>query len=294
MTLFHVNPLNASLTPANMDLGDAMGDMVFDFTTLISEIDCQRKKPSKYSNCDNKEAFGPNLGVTMVTVEVDQRFGAYGACNICINGTSPLNESHTCTGEEYVCDCSDTTSFPPKNVPCTTGVGYESVRDFFGKKGIGRFCAPLGATAATCWQATMAEKVGGGWYSPLSLGRCDESNKPCTWRLVRTEKRVHRECHRNSFLGAVEAHFKTGCVDRCRDSGVGMARNVSSKCWNRCWMHAALGPKSARWPVRANRGMSAEDLRNAWLVAFASDDTTQGGCPHVASEEDRSAAPVVV
>lgn len=283
MTLFHINPLNASLTPANMDLGDAMGDLFFDFTTLQSEIECQKKRPSKYSNCDNKEAFGPNLGVTMVTVEVDQRFGAYGACNICQNGTSPLNMSHTCTGDEYVCDCQDTSSFPPKNVPCGANVGFERVKDFFGKKGIARFCLPL-VGGSTCQLGTMAEKVGqlgGSWFSPLSLGRCDDSEAPCTWRYVRTEKRVHRECHRNSFLSAVEAHFKPGCVERCHDSGSGASRNVSSSCWSRCWMRAALGPQAARWPIRSDRGMSAEDLRNAWLVAFASEDPEQGGCPHV-------------
>lgn len=136
--------------------------------------------------------------------------------------------------------------------------------------------------------AVAAEKFGGAWYSLLELGKCDDTDKPCNWRFVRTEKRVSRECLHNSWHAAVEEHFEPHCMNKCKDSGIGLARNVSSRCWVQCWTAAALGQHAGRWPVRSQMGMSEIDLRNAWLAPFASDDPKQGGCPHLPRDDESS------
>merc|ERR1712232_649607 len=140
-----------------------------------------------WNNCDNREVIGPHIGVTKVIVELDTRFGPYGTCNICINGTSPINKTHTCTGDEYVCDCEDG-NFPPKSLPCQAKVGMEYPSKFFGSKGIGQFCKMPSDNPTTCWTGSAAEKVAGRWFSPLTLGKCGGSNAPCAWRLRKVVK----------------------------------------------------------------------------------------------------------
>ena len=116
-TLYHIHPLNHSGIE-NMDLGDVSGDLFFDMTVLMTPYQCINGVPTHPGAiCDNREVIGPNIGVSQVLVEMDNRFGPYGTCNICTNGVSPLNTSHKCVGDEYVCDCSGGT-FPPATVRC--------------------------------------------------------------------------------------------------------------------------------------------------------------------------------
>lgn len=278
MTLYHINPLNVSGIE-NMDLGDAAGDVFFDITALIGPWVC----PSPYGQCDNREVIGPNIGLKKVVVEFDTRHGAYGACNICVNGTDPMNKSRSCKGDEYVCDCKDTSSFPPKAQDCSVQVGFENTTNFFGPKGIGQFCPQRNRTnpSSVCWNGNSAEKLGGLWYSPTTLGKCTQDDKPCSWRLLSVEKTITRDCHLNAWHSVVEKHMEPGCIDSCADSGMGQARNTSSKCWVKCWIDAALGKDAGSSPLKPEDGMSKEALVGAWLAPFASDDPSKGGCPNV-------------
>ena len=116
-TLYHINPLAYPAAPVNMDLGDVAGDLFFDIQQILSEFPCHDTLP-KPSYCVNKETHGQDIGVTKVVLALsEQSYGPYATCNICVNGTSPLNHSHTCTKGEYVCDCGDA---------CTAAVGYEN------------------------------------------------------------------------------------------------------------------------------------------------------------------------
>jgi hypothetical protein len=278
MTLYHINPLNISGIE-NMDLGDDLGDMFFDIMSVLRPYMCPSSMQYNNFACNNREIIGPEIGVTEVIVEVDTHFGPYGTCNICVNGTSPLNKSHTCTGDEYICDCEDG-HFPPKSLPCEAKVGLEYPKDFFGESGIGKFCQ-FSHEPSMCWLGSAVEKVGGRWFSPLTLGKCSGGNASCVWRLVKVNKRVARKCQLNSWHTAVESHMEPTCIEGCTDSGIGSARNTSSKCWVKFWMDAAIGKSSSTWPLNATGGMSVRKLRDAWVAPFMSDDPSEGGCPDV-------------
>ena len=148
VTLYHINPLLYSAAPVNMDLGDVAGDLLFEFTQILNKFVCRDKHPVKNdtlapnsSACNNKETQGQDLGVTKVLLALsEQSYGPYATCNICINGTSPLNHSHTCAKGEYVCDCEND-AFPPQKVPCTAAVGHENTTILLGSNGIGRLCS---------------------------------------------------------------------------------------------------------------------------------------------------------
>ena len=113
-TLYHINPLSYPAAPVNMDLGDIAGDLFFDISQVLNVFACYDKPAVPYIICDNKETVGKDLGVTKVVLAVsEQSYGPYATCNICINGTSPLNASHSCTDGEYVCDRCDRTFTHP-------------------------------------------------------------------------------------------------------------------------------------------------------------------------------------
>ena len=206
------------------------------------------------------------------------RVGTDATCNICVNGTSPLNRSHHCTGDEYVCDCEDDSRFPPKKVPCNDFVGRQNLSSFLGSGGMGRFCSLSHGPAqlTSCAVGTAADKLQGLWYSTLRSGRCGALNATgCTWRVVEVAKRVRRDCHSGSFFDAVEA-VAPACF-----AGCGGKRNTSSPCWAGCVIDTTLGPQARHSCKDAHKGMTAAALAAAWSRPFDSDDPAKGGCPAV-------------
>lgn len=205
---------------------------------------------------------------------LDSRQSCNATCNICLNGTSPLNASHSCTDGEYACDC-ESGGYPPKKVACGVAVGYENTSALLGRAGIGRFC-PLSrghTKVAACAISTAADKLQGGWFSTLKQG------EGTTWRLAGVVKHVRRDCHSNSFYDAVERALPA-CFAGCQ-GGAGASRNTSSLCWAGCFVDAALGPQARASTRDLGSGMTREELVSAWSRPFDSDDATKGGCPHV-------------
>jgi len=274
-TLYHINPLSIPVAPVNMDLGDIAGDLVFDIYQILAIYACYDKPVAPFIICDNKETSGKDLGVTKVVLAVsEQNYGPYATCNICLNGSSPLNTSHLCTHGEYVCDCENG-AFPPKKVPCTAAVGYENTSAYLGRTGTGKFC-PLTrghSKVAACAISTAADKLQGSWFSTLRQG------EGVTWRLVEVVKRVRRDCHSNSFYTSVERRLPK-CFAGCH-GGAGASRNTSSLCWAGCFSDAALGPQARTSTHDLESGMTREELVGAWSRPFDSNDVANGGCPHV-------------
>ena len=274
-TLYHINPLSYPAAPVNMDLGDIAGDLFFDISQVLNVFACCDKPAVPHIVCDNKETVGKDLGVTKVVLAVsEQSYGPYATCNICLNGTSPLNASHSCTDGEYACDC-ESGGYPTKKVACGVAVGYENTSARLGRARIGRFC-PLSrghTKVAACAISTAADKLQGGWFSTLKQG------EGTTWRLVGVVKRVRRDCHSNSFYDAVERALPA-CFAGCQ-GGAGASRNTSSLCWAGCFVDAALGPQARASTRDLGSGMTREELVSAWSRPFDSDDATKGGCPHV-------------
>ena len=267
-TMYHINPL--TYDPADLaekDTGDLAGDLFFDISQFISVFACQSQHRAPGIICYNKETAGDKIGVTQVVVEVDAAaWGPYGTCNICINGTSPLNKSHTCSAGEYVCDCEDG-KFPPKALPCTPRVGWENTSAFLGSGGIGKFCGygTGSSKISACAGGAAADKLQGIWFSMPKSGQCKTSlvEETCYWRFHSVVKRIRRDCHSNAFLSVVEKR-NPKCFDGC-----GSPRNTSSLCWAGCFVDTALGVK-ARSSCDPTGGMTAKELKDAWSAPFKS------------------------
>ena len=207
---------------------------------------------------------------SQLIVETDDNFGPYATCNVCVNGRSPLNKSHTCTGHEYVCDC-ESGGFPPHYVPCGANVGKQNESHFLGASGVGGLCERVRGPGqvAVCAVGTAADKLQGFWYSTLASGRGS------TWRVVDVIKRVHRKCHADSFYSAVESRAPK-CFKAC-----GEPRNTSSLCWAGCFLDTALGKQARSSTSGVHDGMSRTELMAAWSRPFESSIPAEGGCPDV-------------
>jgi len=275
-----VNPLTyAPGDLADKDLGDLAGDLLFEMSVYMNVFACSVQPVPPGVICDNSEVAGDDIGVTRVVVEVDTNWGPYATCNICVNGTSPLNHSHTCEPTEYVCDC-ETNDFPPDKVPCTKGVGWQNTSAFLGSEGVGKFCrfSKGPGQVTTCAVGTAADKLQGIWFSTLAHGECTAAGTPagCTWRLLSVDKRVQKNCHSDVFLDVVEAHDQSGCFDAC-----GQPRNTSSLCWAGCFVDTTLGSPARNSTSATQLGMRAAELMDAWNRPFESDDPAKGGCPNI-------------
>ena len=293
VTLYHINPLSYPTAPVDMDLGDVAGDLLFELTQILKKFACRDRDEHPVRNdtsapnsnaCINKETQGKDLGVTKVVLALsEQSYGPYATCNICVNGTSPLNHSHACAKGEYVCDCK-TDAYPTQKVPCTASVGRENTTISLGSNGIGRLCSAGSGDdhgkitpevrMFACQIGTAADKLQGSWFSTVKQG------EGVTWRLVEVVKRVRRDCHSNSFYASVERRLPE-CFEGCQQGGAGASRNTSSLCWVGCFSDTALGPQARTSTHDLGSGMTRDELIDAWSRPFDSDDGAKGGCPHV-------------
>jgi hypothetical protein len=275
LTLFHVNPANYTSEPINMDTGNALGDMFFDLRSIALPLEC-KDDPSQ-NDCKNSEVVSPNLVITKIIVEVDQRFTGYAKCNICVNGTDSHGHNN-CTDGDYICACGD----PGKLVPCGPGVGMENISERFTDYGCNS-----SSREWQCWKGAVAQKTGGLWFSTLDVGHCGNPNsKACMWRLVNVEKRIAKSCSDNSIYSAAEDYDHeqgTGCFAKCPQHSSG--RNTSDTCWVKCFYETTLGPDAGS-PGGAVAGMPIQRLLDAWNTPFDSEDAKIGGCPHIPDDRD--------
>lgn len=271
ITVYHVNPYSEGVIPVNMDTADATGDIFFDFRSKVVPIECA-KDPTSH-DCTNPEVQANDLVITKLVLEVDKRFGEYGRCNVCVNGSAG---GVPCKHEgDYLCACGGFRS----TTPCPAAVGYENVTAHFGT----RACRP-GNADWECWRANVAKKTGGSWYSTTEKGYCGDGSSPppknCTWRVAEVVKVVNKTCSDNSVYNILE-HYKpeaTSCFSTCADSKLGPQRNTSSPCWIKCFYETVLGPDSGK-PGGAVSGVDLDDLVRGWQKAFTSSEAKDGGCP---------------
>jgi hypothetical protein len=91
ITVYHVNPDKYGAAPLNMNTGSASGDLYFDLRSVYTPLECAHPSSSTAHDCDNIEVTAPDLAITKLQLEVDNRYGDYGRCNICgPNGTGHL------------------------------------------------------------------------------------------------------------------------------------------------------------------------------------------------------------
>jgi len=281
ITVFHVNEHSFGAIPVNMDTADATGDLFFDMAEVISyPLNCAngtKHHGGGPNPCTNPEAAGKDLMVNKLTLEVDSRFSGYAACNVGVDNKDPFGGY--CKSGTYCCDCHSPGHFKPS--ACNQTVGYENVQATFGKF-IGHSCERSifnpHPTAAACYSANTLKKLTpsnhGSWYSSLKEGYCGApgAGDDCTWRVVRVDKIVTRECHSKVFGDTVQGSAPPDCLDSCG----AQKTNTSSPCWADCFYKAALGPDSGK-PGGAVAGMSLDALVAAWQKPFLSE--AEGGCP---------------
>merc|ERR1711998_229672 len=123
LTVYHVNPIIYGAPPVNMDTGDALGDMYFDLRSVSLPIECAHPSPITAHDCDNQEVVANDLVINKLVLEVDKRkFGEYGRCNICVNGTDH-HGNNSCTNGVYSCVCGDYY----RSRPCNGSFGVENL-----------------------------------------------------------------------------------------------------------------------------------------------------------------------
>ena len=82
ITVYHVNPRADGPFPLNMDTADVVGDLFFDMVSVIVyPLACPNGTATPHDVghvCSNAEASSSDLVVSQLTLEVDDRFSAYG------------------------------------------------------------------------------------------------------------------------------------------------------------------------------------------------------------------------
>jgi len=248
LTLYHVNPKNYSGI-VDMDTGDAGGDAFFDIRGFLVPIICSNV--TKYhpypGECYNPETDGNDLVTTRVVVEVQNDFGHYGMCNICVNGTVPLSfPPKKCVDGEYECVCGGW--FKPSR-PCGEKVGRENVTSMFGR------WKPYSNDTTSWWTHNLAKRVQGMWYSTTHHGH----NK--TWRLVEEQKRVNSTCQKNNLFNSIDRLGKR-CFESCPNPS-----DKTSECYVRCVFESMLGPDSGH-KESDEGGLSGVEIVALWTEAF--------------------------
>lgn len=215
--------------------------------------------------------------VNKLTLEIDERYSGYAACNVGINGSDPFG--HPCKSDTYCCLCHVNGSMK-EDAPCNATLGYENVYEQFGQWITPGGCKPSKyqphPRPSDCYAAAAFTKLNevnhGSWYSSLDLGYCGAPGSACTWRVVSVDKIVQRSCHATVFGAAVQKNGDPGCLLGCGSQ----ATNVSSPCYVDCFYKAALGPESGT-VGGAIAGMSLDELQAAWRLPFSLE--SEGGCP---------------
>jgi hypothetical protein len=146
LTVFHVNPDIYGVAPINMNTADVLGDMYFDMRSKALPIECASNSSAAARDCDNAEVVATDLVITKLVLEVDDRFGMYGRCNVCVNG-SDHHGNNSCTDGVYDCSCAQGGS--SHSVPCGAAVGLENITTHVA----GRQCGQSDPNWS-CWYAT--------------------------------------------------------------------------------------------------------------------------------------------
>ena len=122
----------------------------FDLRGVSEPLECAHPTPSTAHDCDNPEVTSTDLVITKLTLEVDDRFGNYGRCNVCVNGTDH-HGNNSCTEGAYWCNCGGWNS---KDTQCSSAVGRQNLTTWLGDRKCGR-----GSLLWDCWKDAVGQKT---------------------------------------------------------------------------------------------------------------------------------------
>jgi len=142
---YHVYPRSSVASKIRADItskntADLEGMIYFVLRLLGNPVECAEPNipganisdPTVAFDCLNQETTGPLL-MSVLSVQVDNRWGDYSFCNLCSNGYDPYGHGpnsrvpRRCSTGEYVCDCSSRIGNS-----CNGTVGQLDVSSFFG------------------------------------------------------------------------------------------------------------------------------------------------------------------
>ncbi|CAK9035040.1 unnamed protein product [Durusdinium trenchii] len=109
-----------------------------------------------------------------------------------------------------------------------------------------------------CWHMNIARKTQGLWFSTFREGYCDDTEKPCSWKVL-ASRTIQEDCIKTRLVETVEDEGSR-CFEQCG------TRNQSSPCWVGCFFTTVLGPE-AHNSTRVT-GMPLEKLTDAWTGSF--------------------------
>lgn len=245
LELYHVNEANYTGIE-DMNTADAAGDSFFDMLGIIERVSCRNSTHHYPGECSNPEVVAPNLVITKVKVETDSRFGQYGRCNVCLNGT----EHHgggTCESGKYYCNCAkDFDSW----VDCDGKVGREQINVTFD------WTPRPGDSETSFYISNLVRRVGGFWYS--TTHQALQNN---TWVLTKTIRRVNATCHANKLENKVR-DLKPDCFEQCPQPN-----NSSSTCYVNCVFRGILGPEAGT-TVPSKGGLEGPAIVKLWTDSF--------------------------
>ena len=210
---------------------------------------------------------------------------------------------------EYVCDCMSNATGRCDDAK----VGAENISGTFGGRGLNSTSRNTSSMAASAqmmralglsgafysnfshWGGNLARKLGGTWYSTHKAGKCSDKNYAeqqrhgdCSWRVVKTVKRVSKRCADASLYAYIEAKDRNSCFSSCRKPTDGSPRNMSDECWVGCLYTTVLGRRAGSEDLTfsasdgsAEEGLSMRELEEAWERPFLSSNAADGGCPAI-------------
>jgi hypothetical protein len=127
-----------------------------------------------------------------------------------------------------------------------------------------------------CWDANLARKTNGNWFSTLKEGLCDSGlDVSCGWEVLSVNA-VEETCVRDKLMTHVE-EAAPSCFQNCGP------RNQTSSCWIGCFFDTLLGQEARNSSRHPLGGMSVEDIQRGFLHgAFL--PVSEGGCPVLDSQ----------
>ena len=229
-------------------------------------MECASKNPLAGFDCRNPEENGTTTNVvSMNRVEIDNRTGIYGSCNV---------DEKTAT---YSCSCE---GMPHSQ--CNASVGRADVA----ARETGHRPRGPRIEAWQWWRVNLAVKTQGNWYSTTPDGECHvappvpsrgppgptaTTPAPCYWRLAQAVRTIEAGCLLTRVAGAI-TQYSPGCFQQCPQPS-----NISSTCVVECFMSVVLGPRGGTALINPTDGIMPEVLAAAWEGAFR--PVGSGGCP---------------
>lgn len=317
-TVYHLNPVTAGAVPINMDTGDARGDLYFYLGQFLLPLECANVSSQSRSHfdCDNPERVDPDLVVTRVDMQIDNRNTQYSACNLC-NGTDPFTRK-PCKLGSYVCDCFN---YENKSVTCdATRVGTESIADKFTPHVTNKQCAAaleekcgsVKKDARLCGLCEIfhmkgLKKANCGTedffgYCPSQWEKCSNTSKEWTCWAENIPRKTGGNwfstlkdglCNKSSPEGSCgwkvlsTKTVKNKCLkeklmthaEKASPDCFGSCgpRDTNSSCWIGCFFDTMLGPQARHSDTVALGGLPVAEIEKTWESAFLPEE--QGGCP---------------